>query len=336
MQWQYGKLLTKYGDTTFEYDGLGRRIRKGEIEYKYNVEGKLISSSNSIYYLYDDKGVAGFVNADDMYLYRKDAQGNIIAILDSAGAVVVRYVYDAWGNHIVLDGNGGKITDPKHIGNVNPYRYRGYFYDVETGLYYLQTRYYDPSIGRFISQDSIEYADPQSINGLNLYAYCNNNPVMGYDPDGTINWKKLFGWIVAVYVTAVTVIAGVALTVLSFGAASPLLGFGLAVAGAISGMFSFAIGQVAKIAGNVLGFTLSKMSIGGLEVSKVFSSSLMAGVFGVGGSFVGGIIGSIVGDYYGNNITNQEYNSSSLVDTFRNIAFNNILEFVIWILGSTI
>lgn len=201
---------------------------------------------------------------------------------------------------------------------------------------------------------------------------------MGYDPDGTINWKKLFGWIVAVYVTAVTVIAGVALTVLSFGAASPLLGFGLAVAGgallgfagaftsnisaqvqsvgwgnvnfgqawkvgamgavagAISGMFSFAIGQVAKIAGNVLGFTLSKMSIGGLEVSKVFSSSLMTGVFGVGGSFVGGIIGSIVGDYYGNNITNQEYNSSSLVDTFRNIAFNNILEFVIWILGSTI
>ena len=184
LQWQYGKLLTKYGDTTFEYDGSGRRVRKGEIEYKYNVEGKLISSSNSIYYLYDDKGVAGFVNADGMCLYRKDAQGNIIAILDSAGAVMVRYEYDAWGNHIVLDGNGQEITDPEHIGNVNPYRYRGYFYDVETGLYYLQTRYYDPSIGRFISQDSIEYAAPQSINGLNLYAYCNNNPVMNIDPTG--------------------------------------------------------------------------------------------------------------------------------------------------------
>ena len=184
LQWQYGKLLTKYGDTTFEYDGLGRRIRKGEIEYIYDSAGKLVGSSDGTTYIYDDKGVAGFVNADGMCLYRKDAQGNIIAILDSAGAVMVRYEYDAWGNHIVLDGNGQEITDPEHIGNVNPYRYRGYFYDEETGLYYLQTRYYDPSIGRFISQDSIEYAAPQSINGLNLYAYCNNNPVMNIDPTG--------------------------------------------------------------------------------------------------------------------------------------------------------
>ncbi len=67
---------------------------------------------------------------------------------------------------------------------MNPFRYRGYYYDTETELYYLQTRYYDPELGRFISQDSIEYAAPETINGLNLYAYCANNPVMNIDPTG--------------------------------------------------------------------------------------------------------------------------------------------------------
>lgn len=113
------------------------------------------------------------------------------AILDETGAVVVRYIYDAWGNHAVLDANGNDIDDPNHVGNLNPFRYRGYYYDVETGLYFLQTRYYDPEVGRFISQDSVEYANPTAINGLNLYAYCGNNPVMGYDPTGTIDWAAV-------------------------------------------------------------------------------------------------------------------------------------------------
>ena len=98
--------------------------------------------------------------------------------------VVVKYVYDAWGNHAVLDADGIDIDDSNHIGNLNPFRYRGYYYDVETGLYFLQTRYYDPETGRFISQDSIEFAEPETINGLNLYAYCGNNPVMNVDPTG--------------------------------------------------------------------------------------------------------------------------------------------------------
>ncbi len=247
LQWQYGKLLTKYGDTTFEYDGSGRRIKKSKIEYIYDSAGKLVSSSDGTTYIYDDKGVAGFINADGMYLYRKDAQGNIIAILDSAGAVVVRYVYDAWGNHKVLDANGQEITDPKHIGNVNPYRYRGYFYDVETGLYYLQTRYYDPSIGRFISQDSIEYADPQSINGLNLYAYCNNNPVMGYDPDGTINWKEFWSKVGRFFAGVFAVIRGVQLTVASFAASffMPILGT-IGFEAGLS-LFTYGVGLVGSV-----------------------------------------------------------------------------------------
>ena len=85
--------------------------------------------------------------------------------LDSAGNVVVNYVYDAWGNHAVLDANGNDITDLTHIGNLNPFRYRSYFYDTETGLYFLKTRYYDPEIGRFITIDGIEYLDPERVAG---------------------------------------------------------------------------------------------------------------------------------------------------------------------------
>ena len=111
------------------------------------------------------------------YVYRKDAQGNIIAILDSSGTVVVKYNYDAWGNHVVSGSNTS-------LGNANPFRYRGYYYDTETKLYYLQTRYYDPEVGRFINIDNIDYIAPETINGLNFYAYCNNNPVNYYDPSG--------------------------------------------------------------------------------------------------------------------------------------------------------
>ena len=99
---------------------------------------------------------------------------------------MVKYVYDAWGNHAVHDASGNEITSSSHIGIINPFRYRSYFYDVETGLYYLKTRYYDPEICRFISMDSIEYADHETINGLNLYAYCNNNPVNMCDPTGCV------------------------------------------------------------------------------------------------------------------------------------------------------
>jgi RHS repeat-associated protein len=73
---------------------------------------------------------------------------------------------------------------------LNAFRYRGYYYDIETGLYYLESRYYDPETGRFLNSDSVEYLDPETLGGLNLYAYCNNNPVMGYDPSGTF-WFAL-------------------------------------------------------------------------------------------------------------------------------------------------
>lgn len=91
------------------------------------------------------------------------------------------------------------LVDTDGIGTLNPFRYRSYYFDVETNLYYLQTRYYDPELGRFISADSIEYLDPETLGGLNLYAYCGNNPVMNIDKlgsDWNSFWKGVGDWFV--------------------------------------------------------------------------------------------------------------------------------------------
>jgi RHS repeat-associated protein len=125
-------------------------------------------------------------------------------MLDTSGKVVVKYVYDAWGSCKVFDAQGNDITYKENdetravykneLGNLNPFRYRGYYYDVETGLYFLKTRYYDPEIGRFITIDDLQYLDPETINGLNLYAYCGNNPVMNVDPEGTA-FQDVLTWL---------------------------------------------------------------------------------------------------------------------------------------------
>ncbi len=101
------------------------------------------------------------------------------------------YIYDACGNCKVVDSSGKEITLQSHIGNINSFRYRGYYYDVETKLYYCESRYYNPEWGRWISPDDLEYLDPESINGLNLYAYCGNDPINFYDPTGHFPWLIL-------------------------------------------------------------------------------------------------------------------------------------------------
>ena len=192
VSWRCIKQLVSYDGVTFSYDGFGRRITKNDIKYVYDSANRLIKQyrettngiSEEMLFFYDMTGVAGFTYSGAVYLYRKDVQGNIIAILNSNGEILARYFYDAWGNHTVEDNSGVEITDTESIAHLNPFRYRGYYYDTETNLYYLKARYYDPDVGRFISMDDIAYLNPEAINGLNLYAYCGNNPVMSIDPSG--------------------------------------------------------------------------------------------------------------------------------------------------------
>ena len=121
------------------------------------------------------------------YYFVCNWRGDVIRIYDGAGAVVANYNYDAWGNVIsVTDANGAAITDSTHIANVNPLRYRGYYFDSETGFYYVSSRYYDPEIGRWINADSSDTltANFENFAQYNVFAYCFNNSVNMCDLDG--------------------------------------------------------------------------------------------------------------------------------------------------------
>ena len=216
-----------------------------------------------------------FISFSVMFLCRISK----IMLIDSSGNVVVRYTYDAWGNHTVRGNDGAEIAEATHIGNINPIRYRGYYYDTEIGLYYLQTRYYDPTTGRFVTIDGIAYADPESINGLNLYAYCGNNPVMNVDPTGTMpNWLKwLLGGLVIIGLGIATIATG--------GAAAGVAGF--IVAGALKGAIIGAISG-ALISGTIGGIT---SVISGNGFWSGFADGAADGF--MSGAIIGAITGAI-------------------------------------------
>jgi len=131
------------------------------------------------YYTYSATGELVGIRWDgDSYYYIKNAQGDIIQIVDDDGSVVVAYTYDTWGKLVSITGSAATT-----LGVANPYRYRSYRYDNETGFYYLNSRYYGPETGRFINADAINgfYGD---LNTGNMFAYCNNNPASMHDIDG--------------------------------------------------------------------------------------------------------------------------------------------------------
>ena len=156
---------------------------------KYYLDGdKVVLENNgncSIYYTYDadDKLVSMTLNGTE-YFYICNGQGDIAGLIDTSGTQVVSYTYDSWGKLVSIDGS---LKDT--VGLQNPYRYRGYRYDTETGLYYLQSRYYNPDMGRYINADDVEFLGASGTSlSYNLFAYCENNPVNNSDPSGYISW----------------------------------------------------------------------------------------------------------------------------------------------------
>ena len=201
--------------------------RESEL-YTYDALGAL----SGIQY----KNAAGTVTN---YIVRCTLSSDVDQIFDTKGSLVARYIYDTWGSTLsVTDASGKAITDPLHIANINPIRYRGYYYDAETGLYYVNSRYYDSEINRFINADDIDQlgADDSPLS-YNLFAYCMNNPVNRFDVNGNWslpNWAKI-----TIGVAAIAV--GTIATVATGGAAVPVLVASLKIAatsaaiGAISG-----------------------------------------------------------------------------------------------------
>ena len=186
--WDKSRLLKSVHDGTntvqFAYDLFGRRTSKTcnstvtEFEYDESKLIRQIGDDGIIEFIYGKNGIVGFVHNDKAYSFRKNLFGDVERIYDKDGKLVGKYSYTAFGECTIE-------LDEGSIASLNPIRYRGYYFDDELGLYYLESRYYDPEIGRFISPDSIEYIDPEYVNGLNLYAYCDNNPIMNVDPEGT-------------------------------------------------------------------------------------------------------------------------------------------------------
>ena len=169
-----------------------------------------------------------------MYYYIYNGQNDIVGLTDKAGNTVVYYLYDAWGNILSVTG-----TMATTLGVDNPFRYRGYFYDEETKFYYLQSRYYDPKICRFINADDFKmlYNAVGNVLGGNLFAYCMNNPVMNSDKDG--NWGIPVSLAAAAFNAAIGILVG-------FGAGRIAMYFAKQGAVVAAYWFSFTISNTLK------------------------------------------------------------------------------------------
>ena len=198
LKWNGRQLISLSGNgvvATYKYDADGLRSYKkvGSVESTYQyLGGKLVYEKRGDielrygYNSFGDLAVIRYTTGGTTYTYYVvcNSRGDVENIYKSNGTVQAHYTYDSWGNVIsVTNANGKEITDTTNIGLVNPIRYRGYYYDTETGYYYLQSRYYNPQVGRFLNEDGY-ISTGQGILGFNMFAYCGNNPVIYSDKTG--------------------------------------------------------------------------------------------------------------------------------------------------------
>ena len=202
--WQHGRQMASLHDeglsVSYTYDDSGIRTSKtvNGTKTQYYLNGSTIltqiTGDDRLDFFYDENGLLiGFSYNGEKYYYFRNLQNDIVSIYDGNGNQVVSYTYDSWGKLLSIEGSA-KDT----IGVLNPFRYRGYYYDTESGFYYLNSRYYDPAVGRYINADGFVSTN-QGIGEHNMFAYCANNPIMRADPSGCL-------WEVAVAIGATVAI----------------------------------------------------------------------------------------------------------------------------------
>ena len=246
--WTQGRRLAtaKVGSTniSYAYDMAGVRSSKtvGSTTYKFTTLSGLVirqtGGGKTIDFVYDENNQPLAMKYNNtLYYYVLNAQGDVVRIVNSSRSVVASYTYDPWGKIISSSGT---------LADINPLRYRGYYYDSETGFYYLQSRYYDPEIGRFINADSYASTDATGLLSTNMFAYCENDPVNKSDPTG-----EAWGIVAKIAVGAAVIAVGVGVTALTGGAALPALIAGVkaaCAAGAISAGISTVTTAVNSVA----------------------------------------------------------------------------------------
>ena len=254
--WTQGRRLAtaKVGSTniSYTYDMAGVRSSKtvGSTTYDFTTLSGLVTrqtgGGKTIDFVYDENNQPLAMKYNNtLYYYVLNAQGDVVRIVNSSRSVVASYTYDPWGKIISSSGT---------LADINPLRYRGYYYDSETGFYYLQSRYYDPEIGRFINADSYASTDATGLLSTNMFAYCENDPVNKSDPSG--EW-----FLQAAAIGAATDVALYLVGCAISGEEVTWRGVGEhALTGAITGV---AFGGASKIVGKVL-----SKAVGAVKAAK--------------------------------------------------------------------
>ncbi len=323
LSWENEKSLASISDgtntATYTYNGDRLRTKKvtgsKTTEY-YILDGTYVGEKTTvngntyrISYVYDENGAPTGLNIDGSACYFvKNLQGDVIALMGSDGGVFATYSYDAWGNIIsIKDAYGAEVTNPGNYALLNPFRYRGYMYDDETGFYYLRSRYYDPEVGRFINADN---ADVLTLSegpstDKNLYAYCDNNPVTRADNGGEF-WNVVIGAAIGGAINLVSSIASEAIKGdLSWDdagkiAISTAIGMAEGAAIALCPAASAAISAVSSAADTaIIGFMEKDETV---SVGDIITDSLVSGAIGAvagsgGSDFVKG--GQLINDAAG-------------------------------------
>ena len=227
LQWEHGRQLSSIvvddGDlqhsVDYSYDLDGIRTKKvvNGVTHEYITQnGKVMretigtgSSAKVLDFIYDESGkpcALIYTNGTATpltYYYVLNLQGDVVKLVNANGESRAEYTYNAWGEILSATGT---------MADINPLRYRSYYYDSETGWYYLQSRYYDPAMHRFINADSYT-STGQGFLGTNMFAYCNNNPVSFKDPNG----EEAIAATIAVVVAVAIAVAGIAVTAYEIG-----------------------------------------------------------------------------------------------------------------------
>ena len=290
--WENGRQLRRMAcDATiaeFVYNADGLRVQKtvNGITTNYTLHGKnivhLTKGNAELHFWYDAQNrpaIVEFNGAKYGYLY--NLQGDVIGLIDGANNEVVKYTYDAWGKPLSVTGSLANT-----IGYYNPFRYRGYVYDVETGLYYLRSRYYNPSWGRFVNADVLALSKQVgALQEHNLYAYCMNNPVNMQDSIG--DWPKWLENTVKA-ISAVVVVAAVVATIVTVSAFTAGTGSAAAVYGASIALGAALSGVNGGVANEAKGNSYMNGYIGGAvggaiqgACSTTIAKTIVSGTIGV-------------------------------------------------------